>query len=64
MIYFVFVIFYLQTSLALSNFICYSMHYRVFYAAYLFENESVYTSSQLDSIFCGQSGQQSIQRYG
>jgi len=39
------------------------MHYRMYYALYLFENESVSTCGELAGVLHGQSGQQSIMKY-
>lgn len=39
------------------------MHYRMYYALYLFENESVSTCGELAGVFSGQTGQQSLMKY-
>jgi len=39
------------------------MHYRLYYALYLYENDSSLTASDLGSAFESGSGQQSIRKY-
>jgi len=41
-----------------------SMHYRLYYALYLYENDSSLTASDLNCAFQSGSGQQSIRKYG
>ena len=40
------------------------MHYRLYYALYLYENDSSLTSGDLGCAFESKSGQQSIRKYG
>ncbi len=39
------------------------MHYRLYYALYIFENESLATRSQLASTVTNRTGQQSMDKY-
>jgi len=41
----------------------YRMHYRLYYALYLYENDSSLTASDLGSAFQSSCGQQSIRKY-
>ena len=41
----------------------YRMHYRLYYALYLYENDSSLTASDLGCAFQSTSGQQSIRKY-
>jgi len=41
----------------------YRMHYRLYYALYLYENDSSLTASDLGCAFQSGSGQQSIRKY-